>query len=122
MSRPRFPILGTEIPPMLGRQDIMEQLWKDLTKKTPSHLSLVGPRFAGKSVILRALEERMLDSGTPYCAVIAWDLGHQTPRSDEEFIKLLTRRLGEGLLKTKPDLGEYLLQEGAGYDDVRDVI
>lgn len=122
MSRPRFPILGTEIPPMLGRQDIMEQLCKDLTKKTPSHLSLVGPRFAGKSVILRALEERMLDSGTPYCAVIAWDLGHQTPRSDEEFIKLLTRRLGEGLLKAKPDLGEYLLQEGAGYDEVRDVI
>ena len=32
MSDPKFPILGTTIPPMLGRSSIMQRIWNDLTK------------------------------------------------------------------------------------------
>lgn len=109
MSDLRFPILGTETPPMLGRAKIMQRVWNSLTKKTPSHLSIVGPRYSGKSVLLKALEQRMRGEGSPYCAVILWDLGHQTPRTDEEFLKLLCKRLGEGIRSTNQDYGEHLL-------------
>lgn len=122
MNEAKFPILGTEIPHMFGRTRIMERLWNELTKPTPSHLSLVGPRFAGKSVILKALESRIRCDQSPYCSVVLWDLGHRTPRSDEDFMKLLAKNLGEGLARVKPDYGEYLLQNGAGYDELRDVI
>lgn len=94
---------------MLGRSKIMQRLWNNLTKKTPSHLSVVGPRFIGKSVLLKALEQKMCSEGSPYCAVIRWDLGHQTPRSDEEFIKLLCRRLGAGIEAANSDYGKHLL-------------
>jgi hypothetical protein len=38
---------------MLGREATMERMWGALTKATPDHLQMVGPRFAGKTVVLR---------------------------------------------------------------------
>jgi len=123
MANPKFPILGTEIPSMIGRTKIMQRLWRELTKKTPSHLSLVGPRFAGKSVLLKALEQRIRSEESPYCAVILWDLGHQTPRSDEEFMKLLCKRLGDGLKKAGNEYGDHLLGVTEGeYGEICEVI
>ncbi|MGV8078765.1 MAG: hypothetical protein AB2L22_01705 [Syntrophales bacterium] len=123
MSDPRFPIRGTKIPPMLGREKIMQRIWSSLTKTTPSHLSIVGPRYSGKSVILKALEKRMQAAGSPYCAVILWDLGHQTPRTDEEFLKLLCKRLGEGLCNTHEDYGKSLLAVTSDeYGDIWEVM
>ena len=123
MTDSRFPILGAEIPPMFGRATMMQRFWSDLTKKTPSHLSLVGPRFAGKSVLLRALEIKMRGEDSPYCAVIRWDLGHQTPRSDKEFIKLLCNRLGNGLKEAGNEYGEHLLSATEGeYGEICEVM
>lgn len=123
MSNPRFPILGTDIPPMLGRENIMQRLCNNLTKSTPSHISVVGPRFVGKSVLLKALDERMRGEGSPYCAVIFWDLGHQTPRSDEEFMKLLCQLLGEGIKAANNDYGEHLLSVNSGeYAEICEVM
>ena len=123
MGNPGFPILGTEIPPMLGRARIMQRMWRDLTKPTPSHLSVVGPRFAGKSVLLNALAEQMCSDDSPYCTVIPWDLGHQTPQSDEQFLKLLCKRLGEGIKVANRDYGEHLLcVESGEYAEICEVM
>lgn len=123
MSNPRFPILGTEIPQMLGREHIMQRLCNNLTKSTPSHISVVGPRFAGKSVLLKALDELMRGEGSPYCAVIFWDLGHQTPRSDEEFMKLLCQLIGEGIKAANNDYGGHLLSVDSGeYAEICEVM
>jgi len=85
-------------------------------------LSVVGPRYAGKSVLLKALEQRM-QAGSPYCAVILWDLGHQTPRSDEDFMKLLCKRLGEGIYAANKDYGEHLLAvESDEYAEICEVM
>jgi len=78
----RFPILGTDIAPLIGREAVMRRIWNDLTKTSPSHLSVVGPRYSGKSVLLHGLAERMMGEDSPYNATILWDLGHQTPESD----------------------------------------
>jgi len=118
-----FPILGTTIPPLLGRTAIMQRLWSDLTKKSPSHLSVVGPRFAGKTVLLHGLAERMRQKDSPYKAVIIWDLGHQTPESNDAFIKNLCCRLGEELKAVGNEYGEHLLALGSGaYDGLREVL
>lgn len=123
MHSRKFPVFGEQIPPMLGRSSIMTTLLNSLTKKMPSHLSLVGPRYFGKSVILRALEARLRQGPSPYCAVMRWDLGHQTPRSDAEFMKLLCRRLGEGILDANPDYGGHLLDVSADeYSEISEVL
>jgi hypothetical protein len=123
MSELRFPILGTEIPPLLGRAKIMDELWSALTKKTPSHRSLVGAQFSGKSVILKALENRMCKDDSPYDTVIQWDLGHHTPQSDDEFLEMLCRQLGEGLRIAGSEYGDLLLQvEEKEYEQICEVI
>ena len=62
-------------------------------------------------------------AGTPYCSVILWDLGHQTPRTDDEFLKQLCRRLGEGLCATHEDYGKSLLAVTSDeYGDICEVM
>jgi hypothetical protein len=101
----------------------MKRLLNDLTKKTPSHLSIVGPRFAGKTVLIQGLAERMRKEDSPYVAVIIWDLGHQTPKSNEDFLKIMCHKLGEGLKASGNEYGEHLLAVESGeYDVLREVL
>lgn len=123
MADLHFPILGTTTPRMIGRKGIMRRLWSDLTKKTPSHLSIVGPRYSGKTVLVNGLAERMRQNDSPYGAVIIWDLGHQTPNSNDEFIKTLCKVIGEGLKGCGNEYGEHLLSvETDEYNEIREVL
>lgn len=124
MSKTRFSICSPEIPPMLGRSQIMEQLFAELTKPTPSHRSVVGPRFSGKSVILKNLAVEMRAGTTPYCCVIEWDLGHQTPRTDQEFLVQLCERLADGLNLAGQNLyGNHLKEVKEGhYSEICEVV
>ena len=89
-----FPILGTEDVPQVGRDQIVKRIWSDLTKATPSNLSIVGPRYIGKSVVLNTVAElARTDEGSPYKLVVYWELGHAPPQSDEEFIDQLCDQL-----------------------------
>src|SRR5215469_7086513 len=97
MHDPRFPILGTSIPDMIGRSAGLDRVWGLLTKASPSHLSVVGPRYSGKTVSLNALARRARLFGSPYVATVLWDLRHQTPRSDGDFLKGLSRHVGDQL-------------------------
>lgn len=123
MTDKHFPILGGTIPPMIGRTDIMRRLFNDLTKTTPSHLSIVGPRFSGKTVVMNGLAERMRQERSPYHSVIYWDLGHQTPVSNDDFLKTLCRKIGEGLKSAGNEYGDHLLHvENEEYSELRDVL
>jgi hypothetical protein len=94
---------------MLGRQQLMSALVRELTKPSPAHRSVVGARYMGKSVVLAELARRMREEGSPYAAVIEWDLGHGTPRSDETFLQLLSQKIAAGLLQVgERDYGEHL--------------
>lgn len=92
-----FTILGTKVPRMIGRVRVMQRLWNDLTKASPSHLSVVGPRYSGKTVLLHALADRMRQEDSPYRRVILWDLGHQTPDSNELFLSHTCKKIGDAL-------------------------
>lgn len=119
-----FQLFGSMVPKMIGRDKVVSRLVKDLTKKAPSHLSVVGPCYAGKTVILNALAERMKANGSPYYVVVLWDLAHQTPRSDKTFVIELCKKIGTELGKIDGDsYGQMLISEnGAEYADLRDVV
>ena len=106
MSDIRFPVLGTSLPPMLGRASILQKMTAALTKMIPDHLQVVGPRFAGKTVILHELAARLRQRGTPYSAVVVWDLGHQTPATDALFMQRLAHELSAGLRDRHPDYAD----------------
>lgn len=107
MSDPKFPILGAGIAPMLGRTKIMHRLWTDLTKATPSNLSIVGPRFVGKTVIMNALEQRVAHDASSYDFVLHWHLGHITPKTDGEFVAQLCDLLRAKLASSGGDYSEH---------------
>ena len=93
----RFPISGTSVPPMVGRQAIMGRMVRALTKPTPDNLQIVGARYAGKTVILHELARHLREAGTPYTAVVLCDLNRQTPETDELFMQRLARELSAEL-------------------------
>jgi hypothetical protein len=109
MPDDRFPICTPVPPPMVGRNQLMAGLVRELTKETPSHRSIVGARYAGKSVVLAELARRMAAKNAPYRTVIEWDLGHNTPRTDEAFLQALSRQIGQGLTAAgEADYGDHL--------------
>jgi hypothetical protein len=115
-----FPLFQPDAP-MLGRKELFEQLCNELTKATPAHLSLVGARYHGKSVILHALADAM-EQSIAYHRVIYWDLGHNTPQTDAEFLKNLSTRIAKAISDTHPDFAEYLREEDSAFDDLHEVM
>ena len=124
MNDKQFPICTPEIPPMLGRSQIMGQLVAELTKLTPSHRSVVGPRFSGKSVILKQLVEEMQAENSPYCCVIEWDLRHGTPQTNQDFLEQLCLKLSDGLNAAGlTDYGKHLKDVSDGhYGEICEVL
>jgi hypothetical protein len=123
MTNQHFQILGTNIPKMVGREETLNQVWNNLTKPTPSHLSIIGARYSGKSVFIKTLEEKANKDNSSYGAVILWDLGKQTPRSDQEFLKMMCARLGHGIKNLDGYYSDYLLKvDSDEYDELREVI
>lgn len=108
MPDSRFPIVGTSVPPAIGRVTILQRMVGALTKRIPDHLQVVGPRFAGKTVILNELAAQLQKLGTPYAAVVLWDLGHQTPATDALFMRGLARELSFVLQGSHPDYAQHL--------------
>lgn len=123
MSDSRFPILGTAVPPMLGRAATLQRMTGALTKVIPDHLQVVGPRFAGKTVLLHELAARLRQDGSPYSAVLVWDLGHQTPGTDALFMQRLARELSAALTTKHPDYAEHLRNtQDNHYQDIAEVL
>ncbi len=120
MAYQPFQILGATIPPMVGRSGPVRQLTSELAKRTPSHISLVGPKHCGKSVLLQHLAGSLTASEEQFSSVIVWDLAHQTPGSDEEFMAGFCKQLSEALKEVKPDYATML--DGAAYSDVKEIL
>lgn len=123
MPENRFSILGTTVPPMLGRAAILQKMTGALTKAIPDHLQVVGPRFSGKTVILHELAARLRQTGTPYSAVVVWDLGHQTPGTDALFMQRLARELSVALGASHPEYADHLsITQDNPYQDIAEVL
>jgi hypothetical protein len=102
---------------MIGRARLFKRMVDELTKPTPQSLSLVGPRFFGKSVILSALAKDLRIIGA-YCCVVQWDLKHQIPQSDQEFVAAMRKKLSAALVGKNEDISKHLANETAGYDEL----
>lgn len=93
MTKEQFPIMGMHDVPMIGRKSLAERVWSGLTKNPPSNVSLVGPRYIGKTVFLKSLVKRAKQSDSPYSLVIYWQLGYDPPQSDAAFVSQLCKLL-----------------------------
>ena len=125
MTENPYQVLAPSVASMLGRMSLVRRIENYLLKPTPDHISVVGPRHYGKTVLLRHLARvfllgssgyRVLPPGEPteparnsragsndYLATVYIDLRHDTPGSDGAF----WQRFAEEIKATfKPDLWE----------------
>lgn len=80
-----YQLLGPVVPKMLGRQAILANIERHLSKPTPPHLQIVGPKLYGKSVLLTHLASKYRSGFGQYLTAAYVDLRHGTPRSDDDF-------------------------------------
>lgn len=108
MSDPVFPTRGDGIHPMLARVDLMDEVWSALSKATPSNLSVIGPRWIGKTVLLKAIADREASiEESPYSLILHWHLGHVCPTTDAEFVSGLCRQLHDMMQNHPKDYSDY---------------
>lgn len=101
-----YKVLGTGVPRMLGRERLFNRLCGHLTKESPDHVSVVGPRLFGKSVLLNHLASDFPQDH--YAASVYWDLRFETPRTDADFRSRFAENLKGSLAPVEPDLAEYI--------------
>lgn len=131
MNEMKFPIGGTAIAPMIGRNSIMRRLWSNVSSTTPNHVTIIGPRWSGKSVLLKALHGRALEEDTPFAVSVYWDLSFNTPQSDVEFFDMLAQNLSTALKSAGIEgYGEYIdhlkksdnQEDGIDYGQIKEVV
>jgi hypothetical protein len=108
------------IPEMLGRERLFDQLYRQLSKSTPDHVTLVGPRLFGKSVLLNHLAKHVRPGRDGYLTSVYWDLGHETPGTDQEFFGSFAGAVRAALLGRRDDLANEINPE-RGKKDLNDI-
>lgn len=106
MSASPYRVPGGEVPPMLGRERLFGRLCRHLAKATPDHVSVIGPRLFGKSVVLKHLASHPPEGN--FVGSLYWDLRYGTPRTDAEFRSQLAERLRGAVKPARPDLAADL--------------
>lgn len=112
MNDPVFPTSGDGIHPMVARAKLLDDVWEALTKagakSGSSNISVIGPRWMGKTVLLKALADRAIaDTESPYSLVMHWHLGHVCPTTDAEFITGLCGQLHQVMQNHPKDFSDY---------------
>lgn len=77
-----YTVLGARIARRVGRDREWQRVLSQIER---NHLSIIGPKYIGKSVLLSALADHFRNGGGAFRGSLYWDLKHATPKNDEEF-------------------------------------
>jgi hypothetical protein len=102
---------GAEPAAMLGRKAVFERLCRHLRKLTPDHVSVIGPKRYGKTVILRHFAARFSHPNAHYIAAAYVDLRHSTPETDDQFRRKFANSVKAALQPVAAEIAEYLTMD-----------
>src|SRR5262249_13099054 len=87
-----------------------------------NHISIVGPRYIGKTVLARDLCTLFSKGDRETTGSIYWDLGQKTPSDDSEFYRQFAAILGKGLRQFNSESADKLEQANQNFhDEIHDV-
>ena len=131
MTANPYQVLGPSIPPMLGRASLVQRIEGHLLKSTPDHVSVVGPKHYGKSVLLRHLADAYRAESSGYLTTVHIDLRHDTPGSDDAFKRRLAEEIKKALREkevedalrpNRAQLSEYIDLDDAAVHESLDLV
>lgn len=90
MTASPYKVWGPSISPMMGRTSLVRRIEDNwLNMEVPRHVSVVGPAYYGKSVLLRYVAEAHRMRSACYLTTAYIDLRDGTPDSDDSFKRRL---------------------------------
>jgi hypothetical protein len=98
-----YRVFGNPTPQMLGRSRLAERV---LDRLRTQHVSVVGPRFFGKTVFLTGIAKADV-SKQHFSDVVYWDLRHLTPANDGEFFAAMADVLRNQVRSCGNDATDY---------------
>ena len=93
---------------MLGRAALVQRIEGHLSKPTPDHVSVVGPKHYGKSVLLRHVADAYRAGSSGYLTTAHIDLRRDTPRSDDAFKRRFAEEVKAALRPERAQLAECI--------------
>ena len=100
MSDTPYRIHGATPPPCLGRRSVLDQIAEAFDAADPSNVSVYGPKYIGKSVLLREVATRYgrpENEGSPFDGVVYWDLRHAGVTDQDSFYHALAGTLADAV-------------------------
>jgi hypothetical protein len=118
-----FPIFGRVVPPMIGRTSIMNRLKNGLIKDIPNHISIVGPKSSGKSVVVHALAKYMREEkDSPFNAVVLWKTDDPSPNDNDDFWLTMCKKIGSELESIDKEYADFLSNSSSPFNDIKDIL
>ena len=108
MTTDPFQVLGASVPPLLGRASLLRTIKNHLLQPSPDHVSVVGPAYYGKSVVLWHLSTSFRNGAGDYLTASHIDLRHGVPASDREFMYRFAQEIRAALQGTRPQLAKQI--------------
>ena len=108
MTGSPYRVYGLEISDCLGRCKILRRVHDELTN---NHVSIIGSRHSGKTVLLHRLAAEFAEQGSSFSGCIFWNLKEKRYTCDDDFLKDFRRRLVDPITRLNSDLAAYLEAE-----------
>lgn len=108
MTENPYQVLGRSVPLLFGRKAILQRIKRHLEKTSPDHVSVVGPAYYGKSVLLRHLAKDYRTGSSTYLTTVQIDLRHGTPESDGAFKRRFAETIRNALQPYHQELSEWI--------------
>lgn len=108
MTSNPYQVLGPSVPRMLGRTALVRRIESHLSKASPDHVSVVGPAYYGKSVLLEHVADAHRAKSAHYLTTVSIDLRHAGIRSDGDFKRRFADNLKAALRPHRANVAEYL--------------
>lgn len=108
MTANPYRVLGPSVPRMLGRSALVRRIESHLSRASPDHVSVVGPAYYGKSVLLEHVADAYRADSRHYLTTVSIDLRHAGIRSDGDFKRSLAEALKGALRPHRANVAEYL--------------
>lgn len=86
-----FPVRGTSEPILYGRSKELTNILRHLEKKVPAHISIVGPRYIGKTTLVRQIARHFAANQSTFDGHVYWRT--RGVRDDVSFRRELGRQL-----------------------------
>ena len=119
MTANPYQVFGSSVPSMLGRRSLINEIEARLLKDTPDHVSIVGPMYYRKSVLLSHLAATHRTESTHYLTTVYIDFRISPPASDTTFKQRLAGALKTGLQPVRSELSGHIDPE---YERVHELL